>query len=191
MNENADAPREQKGTPPLKEWNLIPSIVSRCGKQSSKQTVMLALESEPMGNILIAKIVSRPVKFQHRCWIIKDGRGHTRGFLSQPKDGHYVLEKVDPNGKLAEALTVDYKYLGIYKILTEKPARKAEVSIPGSVNFVSKDPIGKDGKPKPLYTAGRGRVTSSKNMQLLNTDDGKLVLQFVKWGDNQFHLDFK
>lgn len=175
----------------FKEWNLVPSVVSRSGKQSCQRTVMMTLESNSKSKIFMSKIVSRQLKFQHRCWIIKDGLGHTKGFLSQPKDGYYVLEKADHDMRLVEVLKIHYKYLGIYKILTEKPARKAEVSIVGKANFVSMEPIGKDGKPKPLYTAGRGRVTSSKNMQLLSVDNGKMILQFVKWGENQFHLDYR
>ena len=183
----------EKDIPRMKEWNLIPSTISRIGKQSSQQTMKMTLgnSSKSKRTILISKIISRPVKFQHRCWIIKDVEGRPQGFLSQPKDGHYVLEKAGDDGTLVEVLKIHYKYLGVYKILTEKPSRKAEVSILGGESFVSKEPIGKDGKPKPLYTAGRGRVTSSKNMQLLNSDDGKMILQFVKWGDNQFHLDYK
>ena len=182
-----------KGTPRLKEWNLIPSMVSRIGKQTSQQTVVMSLESKPKSNhdILVSTIVSRPLQFQHRCWVIKDKTGHTHGFLSQPKDGYYVLERAASDGDLVEVLKIHYKFLGIYSFFTKKATRKAEVSIQGGGNFVSKEPVGKDGKPKPLYTAGRGRVTSSKNMQLLSDEDGKMILQFVKWGDNQFHLDFK
>ncbi|CAJ1955221.1 unnamed protein product [Cylindrotheca closterium] len=182
-----------KGTPRLKEWNLVPSMVSRIGKQTSQLTVVMTLESKPNSNhdILVSTIVSRSAKFQHRCWLIKDTAGHTRGFLSQPKDGYYVLERAESDGGLVEVLKIHYKFLGVFKFLTEKPTRKAEVSIQGGAQFLSKEPVGKDGKPKPLYTAGRGRVTSSKNMQLLSNEDGKMILQFVKWGDNQFHLDYK
>lgn len=183
----------EKGTPRLKEWNMIPSMVSRIGKQSSQQTVVMSLESKPKcsHDILVATIISRAAKFQPRRWVIKDVTGHTHGFLSQPKDGYYVMEKAESDGRrLVEVLKIHYKFLGIYKLWTAKP-RQAEVSILGGATFVSKEPIGKDGKPRPLYTARRGRVTSSKNMQLLNGEEGKMVLQFVKWGDNQFHLDYK
>ncbi|KAL3939315.1 MAG: hypothetical protein SGBAC_005937 [Bacillariaceae sp.] len=183
----------EKGTPRLKEWNLIPSMVSRIGKQSSQQTVVMSLESKPKCNleILVATIISRAANFQHRRWVIKDVTGRTHGFLSQPKDGYYVVEKAESDGRrLVEVLKIHYKFLGMYKLWTAKP-RQAEVSILGGATFCFKEPIGKDGKPKPLYTARRGRVTSSKNMQLLNGEDGKMVLQFVKWEDNQFHLDYK
>lgn len=183
----------EQAAPRIKTLHLIPGLVSRLGSKTSNPSLLMSLEAQPNSSldIFTSHIDTRHSVFQNRRWVIKDVAGEVCGFLSQPKDGYYRLEKTDRTGELVEVMKIHYKYHGIYKVLTENPAREADVSILGGAPLCSNETCGgADGKPKSLFTAGRGRIRSSKNMQLLNSD-GKIVLQFVKWDTDEFHIDYK
>jgi hypothetical protein len=56
----------------------------------------------------------------------------------------------------------------------------------------SKPPYRKDDGRLGLNFKGRGRIPSRKNMQLANdVDNENVVIQFAKWGETVFILDFK
>jgi hypothetical protein len=84
---------------------------------------------------------------------------------------------------------IRYEVPSVIQVLTESPPRRAFIEVPGRGSVETKEPCSKDGGVKSLNFRGRGREASRKNMQLHNRD-GRVVLQFVKWGTNLFHLDF-
>lgn len=86
---------------------------------------------------------------------------------------------------------IRYEVPSVLQVLTESPPRRAFIEIPRCGSVETKEPGSKGGggTNKALNFRGRGREASRKNMQLHNRD-GRVVLQFVKWGDVLFHLDF-
>jgi hypothetical protein len=84
---------------------------------------------------------------------------------------------------------IRYEVPSVIQVLTESPPRRAFIEVPGRGSVETKEPGSKDGGIKSLNFRGRGKEASRKNMQLHNRD-GRVVLQFVKWGTHLFHLDF-
>ena len=84
---------------------------------------------------------------------------------------------------------IRYEVPSMIQVLTESPPRRAFIEVPGRGSVETKQPGSKYGGSKSLDFHGRGREASRKNMQLHNRD-GRVVLQFVKWDNHLFHLDF-
>jgi hypothetical protein len=84
---------------------------------------------------------------------------------------------------------IRYEVPSVLQVLMDRPPRRALVELPGRGYAETIEPASIDGK-KTLNFHGRGREASCKNMQLKGRD-GKVVLQFVKWNNETFHLDFR
>ncbi|KAL3909464.1 MAG: hypothetical protein SGARI_002584 [Bacillariaceae sp.] len=72
---------------------------------------------------------------------------------------------------------------------TKKQPRRCRAHIHGRSSSETKEPFSKEGGQRSLDFYGRGREASRKNMQLVD-GSGKLTLQMVKWGKDEFHVDF-
>ena len=98
--------------------------------------------------------------------------------------------------------SIEYEYINKVQYFMEggRP-RYAQIKIVGRDNVESKEPNQEAGGQRVLDFNGRGKAISSKNMQIVNYNNnnngtvsgngnGKVVLQIVKWNDNEFNLDF-
>jgi hypothetical protein len=182
----------EQSIPKLKGLGLIPALVSRTGRPNGHQTIIMSLETGPNAThpVLIATRETRTAinMFQNRAWVIQDPTGRDLGVLSNPREGHFLLKHTSNGNELAEVLAVHYHRHSIPRVLTENPPRQARVSVLGVADLASREAQRK-GSRFSLNSHGRGSFTSRKNMQLEN-ENGNLVLQFVKWDDSQFHLDY-
>lgn len=88
-----------------------------------------------------------------------------------------------------ELAYIRYEVPSMMKVLSDCPPRRAFVEIPGRGYAETNEPTIINGK-KTLNFNGRGREASCKNMQI-GAKNGKVLLQFVKWSDQHFHLDFR
>jgi hypothetical protein len=185
--------RLEQSIPRLRGLGLIPALVSRTGQPNGHQTIIMSLETGPNAThpVLIATRetpTAMNMLFQNRAWVIQDPTGRDLGVLSNPREGHYLLKHTSNGNEPAEVLAVHYHRHSIRQVLTENPPRQARVSVLGVADLTSRE-AQRNGSRFSLNAHGRGRITSIKNMQLEN-EKGDLVLQFVKYGDNQFHLDY-
>lgn len=183
----------ERSVPRLRGLGLIPAIVSRTGRSnSSNQTFIMSLETGPNAShpVLIATREHRSTRtiFQNRAWVIQDTTGRDLGVLSNPREGSYLLKQTRSDSEPTEVVTIHYHQYAFHRALMEGPPRQARVSVLGVADVASRE-AQRIGNRFSLNPHGRGRVTSIKNMQLEHKN-GKLVLQFLKWGDNQFHLDY-
>lgn len=84
---------------------------------------------------------------------------------------------------------IRYEVPSIIQVLKDIPSRRAFLEVPGRGTAETKEPSSKENGPKYLNFQGRGREASRKNMQL-QSRNGKVIMQFVKWDKDVFHLDF-
>eukprot|EP00536_Pseudo-nitzschia_multiseries_P015364 jgi/Psemu1/42229/gm1.42229_g len=139
------------------------------------------------------------------------------GFLAKTKTKKAIVYElvVHDQGSFQKTpiATIEYDKVGVARSLVEggRP-RYAQVRIIGRAPAETKEPSRQTGGQRVLDFGGRGRETSSKNMQLVahtseDTDalsgnnntvgtssgrpgSGGCCLQMVKWADNEFHVDF-
>jgi len=108
---------------------------------------------------------------------------------SSPRDAAVTYTLTHRRIKSCPVAYIRYEVPSVLQVLTEGPARRAFVEVPGRGTAETKEPCTKDGGRKSLNFRGRGREASRKNMQLQNRN-GRVVLQFVKWEQDVFNLDF-
>lgn len=85
--------------------------------------------------------------------------------------------------------TIQYQVPSAIQVLTDGPPRRANVVLLGRDALETKEPYCKEGGRCGLDFRGRGSEPSRKNVQLQDRN-GKVVLQMVKWGKDEFNLDF-
>jgi hypothetical protein len=148
---------------------------------------------------------------------VAEKHGQTYVFRSDPKNHNWAADIVmgtlckkpaseggGKNGTLTFALThhdqsqgpqkiayLDYDYASKLSLLTDtkKHPRRCRVYVFGRSPVETKEPYTKDGGERSLDFHGRGREGSRKNMQLQD-QNGKVLCQMVKWGKDQFHVDY-
>lgn len=162
----------------------IESVVFRKGK-----TFTMSLQRETMSHpIFVGEKQSGDTYVVRRT-------GEVLGFLSKiPKKGETVGYKLETCKKESdtpeESMILQYHVPSIVQSVMEAPPRRATVSVSGKMTVATKEPYYKSGGRRGLDFNKRGRIPSRKNMQLQD-QDGKVVLQMVKWDKDQFHLDFE
>ena len=103
----------------------------------------------------------------------------------------YALTHHDPANVPQKIVYFDYDYATKLQLLTDpkKHPRRCRAYVFGRCPIDTKEPYTKEGGERALDFHGRGREGSRKNMQLQDKD-GKVVCQMVKWGKDQFHVDY-
>jgi hypothetical protein len=88
---------------------------------------------------------------------------------------------------------IEYEYINkVQHFIKGGRPRYAQIELIGRDDVESKEPNQEASGQRVLDFNGRGgKAISTKNMQIVNNNtDGKVVLQIVKWNDNEFNLDF-
>lgn len=105
------------------------------------------------------------------------------------KGSTILYELLFQQNHLQVVTNIQYEVPSVFQTLTDAPPRRAVVQVVDRGSVETVEPCSKEGGRKSLDFRGRGREASKKNMQLQD-GNGKVVLQFVKWSKDVFHLDF-
>jgi Tub family len=156
---------------------------------------MFAAEKDGQSSYIFRSIISNTVPNEHPVMgtltIEKTKRRISKVYNNQPTN--FVIMHHDRSRAPYKTATIQYDEKSLYEALRQSHRQQPQHIVYECVDkgvFESKDPHQSESGGYALDFRGRGRESSRKNVQL-QKEDGTVILQMVRWGKDEFHVDYQ